>query len=65
MPKRGAKRERRPLEGGLGDALAGGKHALSRSPVFGTMAPIEAVEFGPRNWPVIGFIAWRLVPLHG
>ena len=35
---------------------------LVRLPVFGTIAPIDAVEFGPRNWPVSGFIAWRLVP---
>ena len=63
MPKRGADRQRRPLEGRLGDALAGdGRCRWSGCRVFGTSAPIATVEFGPRNWPVSGFIAWRLVP---
>ena len=26
-------------------------------PLFGTMVPIASVVFGPRNWPVSGFIA--------
>src|SRR5204862_3301264 len=34
-------------------------------PVLGTIVPTASVLFGPRNWPVNGFIAWRLVPVHG
>ena len=38
---------------------------LVRVPVLGTRVPIAAAEFGPRNWRVSGFMAWRLVPVHG
>ena len=41
------------------------KMPLVGLPVFGTIAPIASVEFGPRNCPVTGFIAWRLVPEQG
>jgi hypothetical protein len=34
-------------------------------PVFGTSVPIASVEFGPRNCPVTGSCACRLVPVHG
>ena len=34
-------------------------------PVFGTSVPIATVVFGPSNWPVSGFSAWRFVPVHG
>ena len=65
MPKRGAN----PTAGHSNAVLVmpcpATNTPLVRSPVFGTMAPIEAVELGPRNCPVIGFIACRLVPLHG
>ena len=38
---------------------------LVRFPELGTIAPIASVVFGPRNWPVTGFMAWRFVPVHG
>ena len=56
MPKRGARRDRRPLEGGLGDALPATKIPLVELPVFGTIAPMATVEPGPRNCPVTGFM---------
>ena len=36
-----------------------------RLPVPGTSVPTAALVFGPRNWPVTGFMAWRLFPVHG
>ena len=38
---------------------------LEAVPEPGTSVPTAAVVFGPRNWPVSGFIAWRLVPVQG
>ena len=50
----------------LRDALPGWNKAVRQ--VAASSAPAcrsPACVFGPRNWPVSGFIAWRLVPVQG
>ena len=65
MPKRGATATAGHSKAVLVMPWPATKMPLVALPVFGTIAPIAVVEFGPRNCPVTGFIAWRLVPVHG